>query len=334
MSKVFIIAEAGVNHNGDLNIAKQLVDAAFISGADAIKFQTFQAERLASKYAPKAEYQKENINEGESQLDMLKKLELNEEAHKEVISYCQRKGIIFISSAFDLESIDLLDSLGLKIFKIPSGEITNLPYLRKIGGLKKKVILSTGMADLEGIKSALDILIKSGTIKENITVLHCTTAYPAPVKDANLLAMSTIKKTFGVSVGYSDHTVGIEAAIAAVALGAVVIEKHFTLDKNMQGPDHKASLDSKELKNMVGAIRNVEKALGNTEKKISASELKNKLLVRKSIVAAKDIEEGEVFTIENITTKRPASGINPMQWDDVVGKTAKRCFSFDELIEL
>lgn len=334
MKKTFIIAEAGVNHNGDLNVAKRLIDVAKEAGVDAVKFQTFKAEKIASRYAPKAEYQKENMDENESQLQMLKKLEVNEEVHKELMSYCEEKGVIFLSTPFDLESIDLLNNLGLEIFKIPSGEITNLPYLRKIGGLNKKVIFSTGMADLKEIKTALDILIKAGTVKENITILHCNTAYPTPVEDANLLAMCTIKKTFDVDVGYSDHTLGIEIPIAAVALGTTIIEKHFTLDKNMEGPDHRASLNPEELKNMVEAIRKTEKALGNREKKISASESKNRFLVRKSIVAEKGIKKGELFTKKNITTKRPATGISPMEWDNVIGRVAKRHFNVDELIEL
>jgi N,N'-diacetyllegionaminate synthase len=262
MSKVFIIAEAGVNHNGSLKISKKMVDAAARAQADAIKFQTFHAPLLVSKFAPKASYQMKTTGSDKSQLEMIKKLELDLNAHKELIRYCGKKKIMFLSSAFDLKSIDFLVSLGLGILKIPSVEITNLPYLRKIGSLRKKIIMSTGMSSLKEIKEAIDVLIMSGTKKENITVLHCNTEYPTPFKDANLLAMLTIKKELGVRVGYSDHTLGIEAAVAAVALGAIVIEKHFTLDKKMPGPDHQASLDHEELKNMVAYIRNIEMELG------------------------------------------------------------------------
>lgn len=332
--RVFIIAEAGVNHNGSLEIVKKMIDAAISTGANAVKFQSFKAEKVISKYAPKAEYQRNVTDEEESQLDMLKKMELDFKAHKELIDYCKNRGIEFLSSAFDLESIELLDKLGLEIFKIPSGEITNLPYLRKIGSLKKKIIMSTGMADLEEIRNALNILIKAGTPKENITVLHCTTEYPAPFEDVNLSAMFTIKDTFKVGVGYSDHTLGIEVPIAAVALGATIIEKHFTLDKNMEGPDHKTSLDPTELKIMVKSIRNIEKTLGDGIKKPSSSELKNKPIVRKSIIASRYIEKGECFTEENITVKRPGTGISPMEWNNMIGKSAKRNFAEDELIEL
>lgn len=333
-NKVFIIAEAGVNHNGSFKIAKKMVDAAKAAGADAIKFQTFKAENLVSKFAPKAGYQKETTRENESQFNMLKKLELSSGAHKSLINYCRKKNIMFLSSPFDNESIDLLNNLGLKIFKIPSGEITNLPYLRKIGKLKKKIILSTGMSNLKEIKQALGILTKAGTNKKNITVLHCNTEYPTSFEDVDLNAMLTIKNTFNVNVGYSDHTPGTEVSIAAAALGAIVLEKHFTLDKNMPGPDHKASLNTKELKVMVDAVRNAEKALGNSIKKPSPSEFKNMLIVRKSIVAKRGIEKGEKFNKENITVKRPGFGISPMLWDKVIGKTATRKFDEDELIKL
>src|SRR3989304_6696202 len=313
--RTFIIAEAGVNHNGFLAIAKKLVDSASDAGADAIKFQPFNAEKMVSIYAPKAEYQKKTTGTNESQLEMLRKLELNENAHKELFDYCKQKNILFMSTPFDLESISLLNKLGLEIFKIPSGEITNLPYLREIGSLKKRVILSTGMAEMEEIKNAVDIIKESGTPKENITVLHCNTEYPSPYEDVNLLAMLTIKEVFNVHIGYSDHTIGIEIPIAATALGATIIEKHFTLDKNMEGPDHKASLDPDELTVMVRSIRNIEKALGNGIKKPSPSELKNRVIARKSIVAYKDIIQGEVFSCENLTVKRPGTGINPMKWD-------------------
>lgn len=332
--KVFIIAEAGVNHNGSLRIAKRMVDAAKAAGADAVKFQTFRAESITTKHAPKAEYQTIRSDKMESQLSMLKKLEMDPDAHKELYSYCKKKNIMFLSSPFDIESINFLNRLGLKIFKIPSGEITNFLYLKKIGGLKKQIIMSTGMADLEEIRSALDILIKTGTSKEKITVLHCNTEYPTPFEDVNLLAMAKIGDTFKVNIGYSDHTSGIEAAIAAVALGAEIIEKHFTLSKSMPGPDHKASLEPDELKTMVSAIRNIEKTLDGNLKKASPSELKNKTITRKSIVAARDIKIGEVFTEANIAAKRPATGISPMRWNGIIGRVAKKNFVKDELISV
>jgi len=307
--KTFIIAEAGVNHNGSLELAKKMIDAAVAAGVDAVKFQTFKAEKVVSRYAPKAEYQKKTATADESQLEMVKKLELDAAAHKTLIDYCKNKNIQFLSTPFDLESIDLLSELRLDIFKIPSGEITNPPYLRKIGALKKETILSTGMADLGEIEDALDALTAAGTKLKDITVLHCNTAYPTPMHDVNLKAMQTIAIAFGVRVGYSDHTLGIEIPIAAVAMGATVIEKHFTLDKNMEGPDHRASLEPDELKAMVRAIRNIEKALGNGIKKPSPSELKNILIARKSIVAARNIRKGELFTEENLTVKRPGTGI-------------------------
>lgn len=334
MIPVFIIAEAGVNHNGSLKIAKKLVDEAKECGADAIKFQTFKADNLVIKTLEKAEYQKNTTTFKETQYELLKKLELDIDSHKKIIKYCKEKGILFLSSAFDSQSIELLKELGLKIFKIPSGEINNLPYLRKIGTLKKKVILSTGMSTLGEIKYALDVLNKNGTKKDNITVLHCNTEYPTPFEDVNLLAMIEIKNKFNVKVGYSDHTLGIEVGIAAVALGAEVIEKHFTLDRNMEGPDHKASLEPAEFKQMVKSIRNIEKALGDGNKKPSKSELKNINIARKSLVAAKTIKKGERFTEENMCTKRPGTGIFPMKWDAVIGKTAKRNFEIDELIEI
>lgn len=330
----FIIAEAGVNHNGNLAIAKRMIDVAVDAGADAIKFQTFIAEKVVSRVVSKAEYQKMTTEADESQLEMIKRLELNIEAHRELIRYCRDENIIFLSTPFDLDSIDLLNGFGLEIFKIPSGEITNLPYLRKIGSLRKNIIMSSGMADLGEIEDALDILIEAGTPREAITVLHCNTEYPTPFEDVNLLAMLTIKKAFKVKIGYSDHTPGIEVPTSAVALGATIIEKHFTLDRNMQGPDHKASLEPEELNNMVKAIRNIEKALGNGQKKPSSSEFQNKAIVRKSIVAAKGIKEGEFFTDENITAKRPGTGICPMEWDKIIGKRAKKDFFVDDLIEL
>ncbi|MBN2282903.1 MAG: N-acetylneuraminate synthase [Deltaproteobacteria bacterium] len=333
MKKTFIIAEAGVNHNGSLDLAKKMIDSAADCGVDAVKFQTFKAEKVVSKFTPKAEYQKEKTKTDESHLEMIKKLELNAAAHQRLITHCNKKKIQFLSSPFDLGSIDLLNELGLNIFKIPSGEITNLPYLRKIGSLKKEIILSTGMADLYEIEDALNVLTNTGAKLKDITILHCNTEYPTPIEDVNLKAMLTIKSTFpGVNIGYSDHTLGIEIPIAAVSMGATVIEKHFTLDKNMEGPDHKASLDPSELKAMVCAIRNIERAMGNGIKKPSPSELKNKLISRKSIVACRDIHKGELFTEENLTVKRPGTGINPMRWDEIIGQKAKRDYQQDELI--
>ena len=331
-NKIFIIAEAGVNHNGSLEIAKKLIDVTAQSGADAVKFQTFKAEKLVSRKAEKAEYQKQTTDPKESQFDMIKKLELDLKAHEELIKYSKTRGIMFLSTPFDMDSVELLDKLKLDIFKIPSGEITNLPYLRKIGSLKKKVILSTGMADLGEIEDALDVLIESGTTKENITLLHATTEYPCPMEDVNLLAMITMQKSFGVKVGYSDHTEGIEIPVAAAALGAVVIEKHFTLDKLMEGPDHKASLEPHELNAMVLAIRNIEKALGNGIKKASLSEKKNMTIARKSIVAAKAIKTGEKFTEENLSIKRPGNGISPMRWNEIIGQSAQRNYNEDDLV--
>ena len=329
---VFIIAEAGVNHNGSVDLAKKLIDVASISGADAVKFQTFKAENLVSKNAQKADYQKQATDATESQFDMIKKLELDVDTHKELIAHCQKKDIMFLSTPFDHESINLLSDLGLQIFKIPSGEITNLPYLRHIGSLGKKVVLSTGMSNLKEVGDALNILINAGTSKDNITVLHANTMYPTPMEDVNLNAMLTIQKEFGVDIGYSDHTLGIEVDIAAVAMGASCIEKHFTLDKTMDGPDHKASLEPEELKAMVGAIRNIEKALGSSEKKPSPSESVNIKVVRKSIIASKDIQKGDLLTDKNITVKRPGNGISPMKWDDIVETIATKDYRTDDLI--
>lgn len=329
---VFIIAEAGVNHNGSLKLAKELIDIAVDSGADAVKFQTFKTENLVSKNAQKADYQKETTSKNESQFDMIKKLELDIDTHKELISYCEEKNIMFLSTPFDHDSIELLNDLGLEIFKIPSGEITNLPYLRHIGRLNKKVILSTGMSDIGEIEDALDILIQSGTKKENITVLHANTMYPTPMEDVNLKAMVTIGNTFDIAYGYSDHTLGIEVDVAAVALGASCIEKHFTIDKNMDGPDHKASLEPDELKSMVNAIRNIELALGTSVKKPSKSEKNNINIVRKSIVANKEIKKGELLTEEKLAIKRPANGKNPMLWDEIIGTIALKDYMKDEAI--
>ena len=329
---VFIIAEAGVNHNGSIKLAYKLIDVASASGVNAVKFQTFKAENLVSKNAQKAEYQKQTTNPSESQFNMLKKLELDANAHRRLIDYCDKKDIIFLSTPFDYESIELLNKLKLQIFKIPSGEITNLTYLRHIGSLNKKVILSTGMSNLKEIGDAIKILINAGTLKENITVLHANTMYPTPMEDVNLRAMQTIQNKFDVAVGYSDHTLGIEVDIAAVAMGATIIEKHFTIDKTMDGPDHKSSIDPEELKAMVSSIRNIEKALGSSIKKPSKSEKPNIIMARKSIVASKSIKKGELFTENNLTTKRPGTGLSPMEWDSVIGKVAKRDYQIDDLL--
>jgi N,N'-diacetyllegionaminate synthase len=333
LNKVFIIAEAGVNHNGSVELAKKLIDVAADAKVDAVKFQTFKTENLVSKNAQKATYQKENMNDGDdSQFNMLKKLELDVDTHHELIEYCNSKNIMFLSTPFDHDSIDMLNDLKLPIFKIPSGEITNLPYLRHIGSLKKEVILSTGMADIGEIEDALDILINAGTLKQNITILHANTMYPTPMCDVNLKAMVTIGNTFDVAYGYSDHTLGIEVDIAAVAMGASVIEKHFTLDKKMQGPDHKASLEPDELIAMVKGIRNIELALGSSVKKPSKSETPNIQIARKSIVASCDIKKGDILSEDNLSIKRPANGINPMRWDEVVGSVATKDYVEDELI--
>lgn len=332
MTHTFIIAEAGVNHNGSLELAKKLIDVASEAGADAVKFQTFQAKNLVSKNAQKAEYQKQTTDQNESQFEMIKKLELSEAMHYELIAYCQQKNIMFLSTPFDHDSIELLNKLGLEVFKIPSGEITNLPYLRHIGSLNKQVILSTGMANLGEIEAALNVLTQAGTAKEKITVLHANTEYPTPMQDVNLKAMQTIGQAFDIAVGYSDHTLGIEVDVAAVALGASVIEKHFTLDKTMEGPDHKASLEPDELKAMVSAIRNIEQALGSSIKQPSPSESKNKPIARKSLVAKTAIKQGETFNAENLCIKRPGHGISPMRWDEIIGTKAQRDYAEDELI--
>lgn len=329
---VFIIAEAGVNHNGSIDLAKKLIDEASRSGADAVKFQTFKAKNLVSKDTQKADYQKETTDKEETHFEMIKKLELDIDDHKELISYCHSKNIMFLSSPFDQDSIKLLKDLGLGIFKIPSGEITNLPFLRDIGKLDKKVILSTGMADIAEIGDALDILIEMGTKKENITVLHANTMYPTPMEDVNLRAMTTIGNTFDIDYGYSDHTLGIEVDIAAVAMGACCIEKHFTLDKDMEGPDHKASLEPDELKAMVKAIRNIEIALGSSIKKPSKSELPNIKAARKSIVAKTKIQQGDILSDNNLSIKRPGNGISPMRLDELVGTKAAKNYIEDELI--
>ena len=333
MQQTIIIAEAGVNHNGSIELAKKLIDAAALSGVDYVKFQTFKADNLVTKSAKQADYQAQNAGKS-SQYEMLKQLELSPEQHFELIEYCDVRGIKFFSTAFDMESIEFLSNLNLGLWKIPSGEITNYPYLKRIAEDKQPVILSTGMSTMDDIKNAVEVLLKNGVELPHLTILHCNTQYPTPFQDVNLLAMQTIARELGVNVGYSDHTPGIEIPIAAVALGATIIEKHFTLDRTMDGPDHKASLEPDELKAMVSAIRNVEKALGSPEKKVSESENKNIDIARKSIVAARTIDKGESFTEENLTAKRPGNGISPMRWEEILGKIAIRDFKEDELIEL
>lgn len=334
-SHTLIIAEAGVNHNGSIAIAKQLVDRAVDAGVDIIKFQTFKSEKLVSKSARQAEYQQRNIGKkDEGQYAMLKRLELSEQAHEELIAYCKERNIRFFSTAFDMDSIDYLHSLNLGLWKIPSGEITNYPYLKKIAQYGEPIILSTGMCESQDIANALKVLLDNGVKKEQITILHCNTEYPTPMQDVNLRAMLTIEKEFGVKVGYSDHTKGIEVPIAAVALGATVIEKHFTLDRTMEGPDHKASLEPDELKAMVSAIRNIEQALGDGEKHVSASEAKNIEIARKSIVAACNIRKGELLTEQNLTVKRPGNGISPMRWEEVLGTVATKDYQEEEMIQL
>lgn len=327
--KTIIIAEAGVNHNGDIQLAEQLIDVGAQAGVDFVKFQTFKTAHLVSKHAPKALYQKKKTSSNQSQYDMLKKLELDKKTHQHLIQYCQKRKVRFLSTAFDLESIDLLNNLKIPLFKIPSGEITNLTYLKKIGGLKKKIILSTGMATLGEIEDALNVLIASGTAKKNITILHCNTEYPTPWKDVNLKAMLTIQQAFGVDVGYSDHTLGIEVPIAAVALGACVIEKHFTLDRTMEGPDHQASLEPDELIEMVKAIRHIERAIGDGLKKPSSSETKNKIIARKSIHLAVDLKKGETIQEKHLIMKRPGDGISPMKIEEVVGKKTNKKLNSD-----
>lgn len=330
MQRTFIIAEAGVNHNGDIEIAKKMIDAASAAGADAVKFQTFKAERIVAINAPKAEYQIENTNNTESQYQMLKKLEIDKETHLELMEYCKEKNIMFLSTPFDIDSVHMLMELGIEIIKIPSGEITNLPYLREVARQKKKVILSTGMSNMQEVKEAVDIIRQNGS--EDITVLHCNTQYPTPMEDVNLRAMISMREELELPVGYSDHTQGIEVPIAAAAMGATVVEKHFTLDKTMEGPDHKASLEPEEFRKMVKAIRNIEKALGDGNKNITESEKDNLSIVRKSIVAACRIEKGELFTEKNLTVKRPGNGISPMKWDEIIGKVSDKTYEVDEVI--
>ncbi|EAJ2870709.1 N-acetylneuraminate synthase [Campylobacter upsaliensis] len=330
MKKVLIIAEAGVNHNGDINLAKKLIEQAAKAGADVVKFQTFKANSCVSVSAKKAKYQLETTAKEESQLEMIQKLELSYESHFELMKHCKKHGIAFLSTPFDLESVEFLRGLDLPYFKIPSGEITNLPYLKAVAKCKKKVLLSTGMANLGEIEAALTILRKNGT--RNITLLHCNTEYPTPFEDVNLNALKTLKEAFKLEVGYSDHTEGIVASLGAVALGAVVIEKHFTLDKTMEGPDHRASLEFEELRALCKGIRELEKALGSGIKKASKSEAKNKIIARKSLVAKREIQKGEKFSIENLTTKRPGSGISAMRYEEYLGKRALKAYKKDELI--
>ena len=331
--KTLIIAEAGVNHNGDMNMAKRLIDIAANSGADLVKFQTFSADRLVTHGAAKADYQRLATDKTESQHDMLRKLELTESMHNELIAHCASQNIGFFSTGFDVESINLLVGLGQELFKIPSGEITNLPYLRHIGKLDKTVILSTGMSNMDEIEAAINVLEESGTHRSKITVLHCTTAYPVPMSDVNLRAMQSIQKKLNVAVGYSDHTLGIEIPIAAVALGATIIEKHFTTDRSLPGPDHKASLEPAELMAMIDGIRNIEKALGDGVKRLMPSEITNLPIARKSLVASLPIKAGALFTEHNLTAKRPGTGLSPMQWGKLMGRTASRDYLADELID-
>ena len=332
MKHVIIIAEAGVNHNGSFELAKKMVDAAKEAGVDYVKFQTFNPKKLVSKYAEKADYQKETTRADETQLQMLQKLTLTEDNFLSLRDYCREVGIGFISTPFDLDSIAFLETFDMDFWKVPSGEVTNLPYLETIARTKRKVVMSTGMCDMNEIQDAIEVLEKNGTT--DITLLHCNTQYPTPYEHVNLSAMNSIRDALHKEVGYSDHTQGIEVPIAAVAMGATVIEKHFTLDKNMEGPDHKASLDPIELQQMVIAIRNIEQAIGNGLKEPSSSEMANKAVARKSIVASRNIKQGEVFSEENLTTKRPGTGISPMKWYEVIGKAAPRDFSEDEIIEL
>lgn len=334
MSKVIIIAEAGVNHNGSYEIAKQLALKAKEAGADYVKFQTGIPENVISRYADMAEYQKVNIGYSESQLDMVRKIMLDKNAFAPLKQYCDEIGIKFLSTPFDLVSIDVLRPLNMDFWKIPSGEITNYPYLKRIAQLREPVIMSTGMSEMEEIEESIAVMCSNGLTKNQITLLHCNTEYPTPMQDVNLRAMQQIRERFGINVGYSDHTNGIEVPIAAVAMGANIIEKHFTLDKTLPGPDHKASLDPNELKTMVQAIRNIEQAFGNGEKHVSKSEQRNIAIARKSIIAVRDIKQGEMLTEANLTTKRPGTGISPMRWNEVIGTYAIRDFKADELIEM
>lgn len=329
---VLIIAEAGVNHNGSLQLAKQMALEAKRAGADIVKYQTAVPELVISRFAQKAAYQKQTTGAEESQLEMVKRIHFGFEAHRELKQYCDQIGIQYLSTPFDLQSLDFLETLDLPLYKIPSGEITNLPYLQRVAACRKPVLLSTGMSEPDEIAAAVEVLQKNGA--QSVTLLHCNTEYPTPMCDANLTAMQDLRNRFGLPVGYSDHTLGIEADIAAVALGAEIIEKHFTLDKTMDGPDHKASLEPQELAQMVRAVRNIEQALGDGHKRVTQSEAKNRAVARKSIVAKRSIAAGEIFTPDNITVKRPGDGVSPMRWYEVLGQTAKRSFAEDEKIEL
>ena len=335
MKKTIIIAEAGVNHNGDIEKAKELIDAAAAAKVDYVKFQTFKANKLVTQNSKKADYQVENTSDNSSQFDMLKKLELTRQMHLDLIAHCKKKNVKFLSTVFDIDSLLFLKEIGIELAKVPSGELTNLPYLRAMAQNFKKIIVSTGMASMEEVEAAVNVILECGVLKDNITVLHCNTEYPTPMKDVNLLAMLDIKRKLGVDIGYSDHTLGIEVPVAATALGATVIEKHFTLDRTLPGPDHRASLEPDELKDMVQSIRNIEFAIsGSGIKEPSPSELKNKPVARKSIVALTSIKKGEELTIHNIGVKRPGTGISPMKWDEVLGTTAQKNFIVDELIVL
>ncbi len=332
-SIITIIAEAGVNHNGSIDTAKKMIDVAADAGANFVKFQTFKAETLLTHSADKAEYQKSRTEKEETQFDMIKKLELDRNAHEELVTYCNQKNIQFLSTAFDHDSIDLLAELGIPFYKIPSGEIINLTYLRHVGSMGKPVVMSTGMATLEEVRAAMEILLAAGVKKDDLTILHCNTEYPTPIENVNLKAMLTIRDELGVKVGYSDHTLGIEIPVAAVAMGATVIEKHFTLDRILPGPDHAASLEPDELKAMIQAIRNIEKAMGNGVKQPSPSEAKNIPIARKSIVAKNPINKGERFSEDNLTVKRPGTGISPMEWDVYMCKSSDREYQMDDLIQ-
>ena len=333
MIKTLIIAEAGVNHNGDMVLAKEMIDIAFEAGADLVKFQTFRTNQLVLKSSQKANYQIENDKKYESQHEMLQRLELSKDNHEELLEYCKKTGIGFFSTAFDLGSLDYLHGIGLKTFKIPSGEITNFQYLEKVGSFKKDIILSTGMSNLNEISDAIQVLESQGVSRNQITVLHCTSAYPTPMMEVNLLAMTTIQQKLDVKIGYSDHTLGIEVPIAAVALGATVIEKHFTLNRSLVGPDHKASLEPEELIKMIASIRNIEMALGTGVKEIQPSESGNLAAIRKSLIASQKIRKGELFTSNNLTCKRPGVGLSPMKWNDFIGHKSKRDYEKDDLIE-
>lgn len=334
MSKTIIIAEAGVNHNGDLETAKRLIEKAAEAGADYVKFQTFSASEMVTQRAVRADYQIKNSSVVETQLQMLQRLELKREFHQHLIDHSNQCGIKFLSTAFDVDGLNFLNSLGVELFKIPSGEITNYLLLKAVAGYGKKILLSTGMSTLADIDNALSVLLRCGSRREDITILHCTTEYPAPIDEVNLRVMDTLKRSFGVDVGYSDHTLGIVVPISAVCLGAVIVEKHFTLDRNMEGPDHKASLEPDELVLMIKSIRMVEMTFGDGIKRVTSSELKNLNIARRSLVANAYIKKGDIFTPQNISVKRPGSGISPMRYDEIIGKVAARDFQVNDLIEI